>query len=461
MRLGRRVAQPYAMLDTGVILLRFLLLVSTSYRRNWSLRLKKQKLIKLKERGMLFSGKNRLSDGSRAALCVLVVALSLHVVPAATAAPYEVIDLGAATNAYQINNANQVVGTETVSGNPDARLWHVAADGTVTPYNLQADIDAVPTLASHTKFYPLGINDLGRIAGYANNGAATTDRAFYGSPSGGTYGITDLQSAFASNDFRRAHDINNAGLLVGYFDQPSKPNDPWPQAVTVDMTNAPLAASTLDMGGRPHTTPYAIANTGQIVGYCEQNPRYYAANWDSNSASLEKMDPVSDLSGSTPSLSSWAFDVNDSGLAVGRSRGASLGSTAADYAATLWDTTEAGSPTPVNLDPTDVLQQSTADGINALGQVVGWGDMNPYSASTRDYHAFIWEESTGMVDLNTLIDPSSGWTLLIARGINDSGWIVGYGALDGVGRGFAMQVPEPTALAMLGLGGLALIRRRK
>jgi probable HAF family extracellular repeat protein len=403
------------------------------------------------------------SNGLRAVLAVVVIAMSLYVVATAAADTYDVIDLGKGTSAYAINNAGKVIGTEAVGGRTEARLWHVAAHGAVTPYDLQADIDAVSTLAGHTRFYAQGINDLGQIAGYASNGAASTDRAFHGSPSGGSYDITDLQTTFASDDFRRAYDINNAGLLVGYIDQPGGPHDPWPQAVVVDTTEAAPSAAVLNMGTHPHTTPYAISNTGQVAGYCEQNPRYYAANWDSSSASLEEMYPVaaSDLTGTTYSLSSWAYDVNDGGVAVGRSRGASLSSTPADYVATLWDTTESGSPAAVNLDPTGVFQQSHADGINALGQVVGWGDLTPYNSSPRDYHAFIWEGSAGIVDLNTLIDPNSGWILMTARAINDSGWIVGYGALNGEGRAFAMQVPEPTALAMLGLGGLALIRRRR
>ena len=36
-----------------------------------------------------------------------------------------------------------------------------------------------------------------------------------------------------------------------------------------------------------------------------------------------------------------------------------------------------------------------------------------------------------MSDLNTLINPSLGWTLQYAKGINDSGQIVGYGLVGG------------------------------
>ena len=60
--------------------------------------------------------------------------------------------------------------------------------------------------------------------------------------------------------------------------------------------------------------------------------------------------------------------------------------------------------------------------INANGQVVG----NAYTGAGHD-HAFLWRSGLGMLDLNSLIVPSSGWTLNSATAINVNGWIVGYG----------------------------------
>ena len=57
-----------------------------------------------------------------------------------------------------------------------------------------------------------------------------------------------------------------------------------------------------------------------------------------------------------------------------------------------------------------------------------------------------------MTDLNTLIDPSSGWMLEEATGINDNGWIVGYGYNSATGRYDAVlltPIPEPSAFALL------------
>jgi probable HAF family extracellular repeat protein len=67
-------------------------------------------------------------------------------------------------------------------------------------------------------------------------------------------------------------------------------------------------------------------------------------------------------------------------------------------------------------------QTSFAYYVNSKNQVVGHSQTND-----GDYHAFIWQKGTGMVDLNTLIPSNSSLLLRDAYNINDSGVIAGVG----------------------------------
>jgi probable HAF family extracellular repeat protein len=101
--------------------------------------------------------------------------------------------------------------------------------------------------------------------------------------------------------------------------------------------------------------------------------------------------------------------------------------------------------------------------ISADGTVVGLAYVSD-SPSTVP-HAFCYSNGS-MQDLNTFIDPSTGWILNDATGINDAGQIIGRGT-NALGQAHAylltpMGVPEPAALAFLS-GGIAtvLIYRKK
>jgi probable HAF family extracellular repeat protein len=106
---------------------------------------------------------------------------------------------------------------------------------------------------------------------------------------------------------------------------------------------------------------------------------------------------------------------------------------------------------------------SAATGINNLGQIVGFGYLSDLST-----HAFLYENGK-MIDLNTLIDPATGWTLEGAAAINDLQQIAATACRNGVCQAVRLDlvpaVPEPSGAGMLlaglaGLAGLALSRRR-
>jgi hypothetical protein len=72
-----------------------------------------------------------------------------------------------------------------------------------------------------------------------------------------------------------------------------------------------------------------------------------------------------------------------------------------------------------------------------------------------------------VTDLNTLVSPSSGWTLVRALGISNSGWVTGVGLLDpdlggplpSYATNFLIQLPEPTSISAFGLIVACALRR--
>jgi uncharacterized membrane protein len=91
---------------------------------------------------------------------------------------------------------------------------------------------------------------------------------------------------------------------------------------------------------------------------------------------------------------------------------------------------------------------SMAYAINYFGQVIGTSGnatMQPQYRGVMGVevlgHPFLWTQSDGMHDLNTLIPPGSGWLLKTATGINVWGQIVGSGIYNGKTHGFLLTPP--------------------
>ncbi len=104
--------------------------------------------------------------------------------------------------------------------------------------------------------------------------------------------------------------------------------------------------------------------------------------------------------------------------------------------------------------------RSEALGINNSGQVVGWSS----SGANTGEQAFLYSGGT-MNNLNNFIPSASGWTLEQATGINDNGQICGYGINpSGQTDSFLLTptapTPEPSTVALLGVGAVALIGYR-
>jgi probable HAF family extracellular repeat protein len=130
---------------------------------------------------------------------------------------------------------------------------------------------------------------------------------------------------------------------------------------------------------------------------------------------------------------SRAFGINSMSMIVGDAF--RVGPMEPRSHATLW---KDGVPMDLGVLPGQAY--SRANGINAIGQVVGYSGLQRDSAESR---AFVWSAQTGMFDIGTL-----GGAYAQAYAINDIGYITGASQTQGMGpmlttHAFLYRVPSP------------------
>jgi probable HAF family extracellular repeat protein len=354
---------------------------------------------------------------------------------AALADPLYAITLlgGTGSAASDINRWGDVVGSITSAGVTHGFL---NAGGTYT------DLGTLGGANSNAN----GINDYGQIVGGSDNGAGQFHAFTY---SGGT--MSDLGTLGGGRS--EAFAINNHGVIVG----DAQNGDPATSGFSQAFSYAGGAMSALGtLPGGLGSTAYAINNKGTIGGSSYEGPftvpeyPFHAVTFSGGAAHSIGASDLGD---------SAIFGLNDDDLAVGGIPTAAM--IHASHAFLYDHRTIADLGV---LDPT--LDDSIAWDINNLRQIVG------ASAVTVDpehygYHGFLWT-GAGLVDLNTLIDPSSGWVITSANAINDAQQIAAtacYGGVTGDCRAVRLDlisaVPEPDSWAMLALGlGLAGVLTR-
>jgi len=290
------------------------------------------------------------------------------------------------SEANAINNSGQIVVDASFSSGPPNRafLW---SEGVIQDLG-ELLFDTLETELERLINHAYAINNSGQVVGASGVHAFLWDAS------------TGVQDLGTLPDYQRseARAINDSGQVVG-----------WSSTLAGDDRHAFLwDASTgmQDLGTLPdhqRSEAGAINNAGQVVGTSSTPGPMHAFLWSESTGMQD------------PGIPGSPRAINDSGQVVGTSPG--LPNTAF-----LWS--EGTGMQDLGKLP-GVPGEHGASAINNSGQVVG-GTFSPHSGLTEEEgnRAFVWSESTGIQDLNDLIPPDSGWALLSANDINESGQIL-------------------------------------
>jgi len=392
----------------------------------------------------------------RTSLSILSLATALALsAPAPAATKYTVTELKplpgfirgtAADQSYGLNNAGQVVGRMRLTGTVGDRaaVWdrHGNATQLATPdgtWFSKAD----------------GINNAGVIAGDIGVGAPddqdTRRGVRWATPASYQFIVPD-NGHFSTGDV-----INDNGWIGGFrFNAPV--TDPvenftayvWSPDGTIRWIDPALADGQIEWTGTNGSNVFAGV---QMIRGDEDGTSFDAVVWTEAGG-------VTVLQ-SRGQLFTTGSGINDAGIVIGN-----------DYDGALdtglwWDASG-------NVHTLAFLPDTTSSVVTAINNknvVTGWStDFTSGCDAFANFlcrRAALWDLNGNAADLNDLIDPGLGYTLLAANDINDLGEIYGE-AVDATGRRFlflARPVPEPATWAMMVLGfaclGTAMRRRAR
>jgi probable HAF family extracellular repeat protein len=323
----------------------------------------------------------------------------------AAAQGYTVTDLGtlggSTSSARAVNASGQVTGSADLPGDAvsHAFLWENGAMRDLSPPG------GGPSTA-------LGINAAGSVVGFFSASGITDSHAFLADAGG----MHDL-GTFGGNS-GAAFGINDAGWIVGAAN--------WPAGGLLHCfidTGSGMRSPTGDWRST-QSIAFAINASGQTIGRAALPfQAFHAVRFDPSGPH-----DLGTLGGSY----SEAYDINDAGQIVGDSE---LSLFNGPLHAFLFDSQ--GMHDLGTLGGTDF---SVAAGINSAGQIVGYSRVPGIGLS----HALLYDHGI-LADLNDMLSPGSGWTLIKATSINDRGQIVGEGVHNGQWHAYLLNPPAPPA----------------
>jgi hypothetical protein len=318
----------------------------------------------------------------------------------------------------------------------------------------------------------------GTVDKYDAAGTSLGSRAVRWDAAGNVQELNSLSTkstGFASSE---AFAMNANNVVVGYgirYDASNAVKGTravrWDAAGNVQELTENFGTS---VSGVSQSEAVAINDSGIAVGYADKFDAFgnakgeRAVRWDAAGTALE----LGNLGTSTTGSSgSHASAINAAGVAVGYSSKFDAAGNSKGQRAVRWDATGAVQELGTLGTTTDGNTVSEAYALNAAGIAVGYAHHYAADGTQLGDNAVYWDQAGTAINLNSLIDPASGWILSYANSISDTGWIAGIGQFDPDGAGpavaytrlFSMQVPAaavPEPSALLGVGAIACLARR-
>jgi len=341
---------------------------------------------------------------------VISAVLALSSADAKTAPRYIVTDLGCASGerhgapllalAASINEKGQVVGFIDSGEHTRAFLWE---DGRRTFLT-----------APDETYTAVRINDRGQIV-ICHIAPPREESSTHAPAPRKNHAFLLDDGKMIDLGISHVHDMNNRGQVLGTTEIDGEDRLVlWESGRLTDLSRRGVT-------GRVSTFGYALNDRGQIVGTCDrilhENPglvTFRGFLWDEGQITYLGDDV-------TPAA------INNRGHIIGTRREAG--------SRVLFLREGEAFRTLGTLDKKPHAVSASA--INGKGQVVG---VEWLRAGGR--RALLWEGGVRL-DLNHLIAADSGWTLEMAKDINDRGQIVGAGHLGGMNHAFLLTPKTP------------------
>jgi probable HAF family extracellular repeat protein len=374
-------------------------------------------------------GTSRISIASVLTRGMPAVAMFLSgMIGSAAAVPpqYQFTDLGTlggnsngvGSRAWGINDNGQIVGeAATKAGHLHAFLY---SDGSMTDLGTLSGVNGTSTA--------LAINNNGDVTGFSPTPLSNGNVFLYSN------GVMSDLGGFPASNYGEGHAINNSDQIAGWGFNPGVDVLLYSNDALTDLSAAP---------GGIQGTAFGINDLGQIVGTgVTTTPNGKQEAW------LYQNGTFIDLGDLGSGKGGVATAINNAGQIVGYS---GIVITSGDYThAFLY---QGG---VMNDLGTFGGHYSEALAINQSGQIVGMSSLPGDTASDP----FLYSGGT-MYDLTQYAPIPAGWHELEATGINDHGWITGYGYTStGVAEAFLLKpVPEPSAFILCAVAIMAMAPR--